>query len=482
MEFSLALPMEFIIALRFDMGCIGNSNKKEFKDFINFYFKNIGPKSKLKYEEKNIYSFEDDIYFGEVYFGGGSDLKIKILDNIPKYKGKINYSSSYQLFGYICKFIYNRIKSRVKNIDDTLETYLKDEDISAGLLEIENKLKQSYGVYRIYLITNLIYLKNIKTLQFGNVNMNRVDEDSINWFPEKIEYPFKSSLAKLLVIDKALSREELLKEYKNNVILETRIKGYHISSEKSDVVKSAFFEYRQVFSYLIMCKGLLGQGKFGKDIFETKEIDQYAEVKRVIQICYVGRDNNLKQLKFIDTAFEEFKLSEKQFIINKEVLQLIKEKCYLSNFNDISQDIKYGDMREKIRRSMDWFLKAKIEKDFTDKAISLFISLETLLSTGPDPLSSQTDDLAENVVIITHAGEERYEVKKYFKKEIYGLRNQIMHRGYSVNLDTDLEKISRLEIYVIYSIRAILGRINEIIKYGKDSNALKEYFERKKLK
>jgi len=465
------------------MRCIGVSNEKEFKDLINFYFKNIGPKSKLKYEEKNIYSFEDDIYFGEVYFGGGSDLKRKILDNIPKYKGKINYSSSYQLFGYICKFIYNRIKSRVKSIDDTLEIYLKDNDISAGLLEIENKLKQSYGVYRIYLITNLIYLKNIKTLQFGNVNMNRVDEDSINWFPEKIEHPFNSSLTKLLVIDRPLSREKFLKKYKDNVILETRIEGYHINNEVSDVFKKALFEYRQVFSYLIMCKGLLAQCKSDKDVLETKKIDQYNEIKSSIQICYIGKENNLKQLKFIDIEFEKFKLPEKQFIVNKETLQLIEEKCYLNNFNNMSRDTKYGDMREKIRRSMDWFLKANIEKDITDEVISLFISLETLLSTGPDPLSSQTDDLAENIVMITCSGENfRYEEKKYFKKEIYSLRNQIMHRGYSVNLDTDLEKISRLEIYVIYSIKAILRRINEIIKYGKDSNALKEYFERKKLK
>ena len=132
---------------------------------------------------------------------------------------------------------------------------------------------------------------------------------------------------------------------------------------------------------------------------------------------------------------------------------------------------------------MDWFLKANLEKDLTDEAISLFISLETLLSTGPDPLSSQTDDLAENVVILAHSGEDiRYKAKKYFKKEIYGLRNQIMHRGYSINFDKDLKKVSRLGIYVIYSIREILGRINEIIKYGKDLNALKEYFERKKLK
>lgn len=465
------------------MGCTGNSNKKEFKDFINFYFKNIGPKLKLKYEEKNIYSFEDEIYYGEAYFNGGFELKRRFLDNVSKYKGKINYSSSSRLFGYICKFIYNRIKSRVKNIDDTLEIYLKDDDISAGLLEIENKLKQSYGVYRIYLITNLIYLKNIKTLQFGNVNMNRVDEDSINWFPEKIEHPFNSSLTKLLVIDRPLSREKFLKKYKDNVILETRIEGYHINNEVSDVIEKALFEYRQLFSYLIMCKELLGQSKSDKDILETKKVGQYNEIKSSIQICYIGKENNLRQLKFIDIEFEKFRLPEKQFIINKEALQLIKERCCLNNFNNVSQDIEYGDMREKIRRSMDWFLKANLEKDLTDEAISLFISLETLLSTGSDPLSSQTDDLAENVVILAHSGEDiRYKAKKYFKKEIYGLRNQIMHRGYSINFDKDLKKVSRLGIYVIYSIREILGRINEIIKYGKDLNALKEYFERKKLK
>lgn len=465
------------------MRCIGISNKKEFKDFINFYFKNIGPKSKLKYEEKDIYSFEDEIYYGEAYFNGGFELKRRFLDNISKYKGKINYSSSSRLFGYICKFIYNRIKSRVKNIDNTLEIYLKDDDISAGLLEIENKLKQSYGVYRIYLVTNLIYLKNFNTLQFGNVKISRVDEHSINWFSEKIEYPFTSSLMRLLAIDKTLSREEFLKEYKDNVILEAKIKGYHINNEVSDVFKKALFEYRQVFSYLIMCKRLLVQCKSDEDVLEIKKIDQYNEIKSSIQICYIGKENNLKQLKFVDIEFEKFRLPEKQFIVNKEALQLIEEKCYLNNFNNISRDTKYGDMREKIRRSMDWFLKANIEKDITDEVISLFISLETLLSTGPDPLSSQTDDFAENIVMITCSGENfRYEEKKYFKKEIYGLRNQIMHRGYSVNLDTDLEKISRLEIYVIYSIRAILRRINEIIKYGKDSNALKEYFERKKLK
>ena len=99
----------------------------------------------------------------------------------------------------------------------------------------------------------------------------------------------------------------------------------------------------------------------------------------------------------------------------------------------IIQNGEFGKIGNKIKRSLDWVFKEMLEKDDTDKTIALFISLETLMSTGPDPFMSLTDDYAENIAIITNNNvEKRLSEKRYFKSKVYKLRNNIMHNGYEV--------------------------------------------------
>ena len=116
---------------------------------------------------------------------------------------------------------------------------------------------------------------------------------------------------------------------------------------------------------------------------------------------------------------------------------------------------------------------------------SIIISSERLISTGPEYLISHTANLAENIVIITkNSVDDRYELKKYFKKDIYKLRNKIMHNGKEINLDDDLHKINNLRNYVVWSLMWVIKKIDVLTKNGNETKieVLKEYFERQKLK
>jgi len=123
------------------------------------------------------------------------------------------------------------------------------------------------------------------------------------------------------------------------------------------------------------------------------------------------------------------------------------------------------------------------EKDDTDKTIALFISLETLISTGSDQFISLTDNYAENIAIMTHNNvEDRLNEKKFFKKKVYPLRNNIMHNGYKVNREKDWNEIQRLKIYVAWTLHWFIRNIDMLMKIGNKTKAVKEYFEREKLK
>ena len=172
-------------------------------------------------------------------------------------------------------------------------------------------------------------------------------------------------------------------------------------------------------------------------------------------------------------------------IIDKDSLEKIKNRCFLGNFNDIFQDQKkYMEISEKITRSMEWFYKGIIEEDKTNEAIALFISLEILMSTKPDKFSSLSDDLAENLAIITKSGvEDRYKAKKDFKNNIYQLRNDIMHRGKKIETSEDFNSIEILRSCIVWSLMWIIKNI-EVLKDKEKytTDKLKEYFEKQKLK
>ncbi|GAI82664.1 unnamed protein product, partial [marine sediment metagenome] len=194
-------------------------NKKlfdDYKELIYLYFNNVGPKSKLGLDDKEIFLFEDNIhynfseYYNEVWY-----LKDKILDKIPEYKDEINFSSTCELFDYLCKFIYQRIKSRKENINDILKVYLIDEDVVESFSEMHNKLADSLSNHKFVFITNLIFLKDFDTLSFGNITIGSVNKNNINWFPKNIEYPYVNPLSNAIAksIDKPITQEKFIDEY-----------------------------------------------------------------------------------------------------------------------------------------------------------------------------------------------------------------------------------------------------------------------------
>ena len=57
-----------------------------------------------------------------------------------------------------------------------------------------------------------------------------------------------------------------------------------------------------------------------------------------------------------------------------------------------------------------------------------------------------------------------------------------MHHGKPINWEKDLRAIRLLKDFIVWSIIGIMQRIDEITKYGNNDKAIKEYFEREKLK
>ena len=462
-------------------------SREHFESLIKGFFKLIGPKSKIGSKGLIFYKFEDDLYFNEYYFHGGFIIKEFFLDDIFKYKSGVNISTSYELFTYICKIIYNKIKSRVDVIDDTLDVYLEKEDIDYGYSEIFKKLDESNRIYKVYLLSNLVSLRNVNSVEIGKVTVKNLNEEVIKDLPQKIEERFTLALPKALAESKFLSPEQFLQEFKGRVILEISVEGYHLNKEVSEVFEEALREYKRVFSYLFVCKDFLGNVKLDRYNIETEDVRifDYGIHNEVPQIFYIYDKNQPEYLKIINTEFQEIKLPKILFIINKDSLEKIKERCCLDNFNKIFQNQKkYDEISKKITSSMDWFYKGIIEEDRTNEAIALFISLEILMSAKPDNFSSLSDDLAENLAIITKSGvEDRYKAKKDFKNNIYQLRNDIMHRGKKISTLEDFSNLTTLRTCIVWSLRWIIENIEILKKDGKyKTEALKEYFEKQKLK
>jgi len=469
------------------MNSLERKLRRHFESLIKGYFKLIGPESKISYKGLSVFEFEDDLYFNEYYFTGGTILKKIFLDDISKYRSGVNLSTSYELFKYICRIIYNKIKSRVDIINDTLNVYLKEDDIDYGFSEIIKKLDESNKVYRVYLISNLISLENVNSAEIGKVTLINLNKETINELPENIEKDFSTPLANILDEKKYLNPQEFLQKYKGRVILEISVEGYHLNNEISKVFEDALQEYKRVFSYLSACKIFLGNVSADKYNFETESLKKYdyGVQNEATQYFYIYDKNQAKLLKIIDTKFEKVELPKILFKINKESLEKIKKSCCLDNFNKILQNQKkYDKIGDKITRSIDWFYRGIIEEDNTNEAIALFISLEILMSARQDNFSSLRDDLAENIAIITKFGvEERYKAKKDFKNNIYKLRNDIMHRGEKISKPKDFRNLETLRNSFVWSLRWIIENIEILKKDGKyGTEALKEYFEKQKLK
>ena len=452
--------------------------KKDFENIIKITSSHFAPKSKSNSRKQNLYKSEDILDTSNDNFSTGTFwLKKDILPNIRKHKEKeVNYISSMELLGYIFRKIFTKIKSREGTINDLLGIYWKSEDIDFGLAEVSRKLESSFGKHTIYFISNLLSLQDIDSINIGKVFIKKIDEKIIKELPLYIENPDFLNVS--LIKGEYFNPIRFIQEFKGKTLFEVTIEGYQVNNEKSDVFEEALREFKIAFSYFSICKIFLKNVASDTYSIETKNIKQ-----NNYQIYYLKNNREPKILKIMNVLPEYIALPEFAFTIDKALLEIIEKRCSFKNFNKIIQNDKFGKIRNKLKRSLDWVYKEMLEKDETDKAIALFISLETLISYGNDPLTGLTDEYAENIAIMTHnTVEERFKEKRFFKSKVYTLRNKIMHNGDMVNREKDWNEIRRLKIYVAWTLLWFIRNIDKLTKDGNKNIALKEYFEREKLK
>jgi hypothetical protein len=155
------------------------------------------------------------------------------------------------------------------------------------------------------------------------------------------------------------------------------------------------------------------------------------------------------------------------------------DTCSLNVFNDLVGN-DYGQIKLKIYRFFEWFLKAQHEEEITDMFISYFISLDSLLTFGSDPGVSLSEEMAENIaMMLTNDPDQRYKFKKR-AKEIYNIRSRVFHNGYKIP-DENADVIFELKTFCVWANQGILIKLPEILKYGTEAKAMREYFQRRKL-
>ena len=329
----------------------------------------------------------------------------------------------------------------------------------------------------------MLSLQDIDSINIGKVLIKRIDEKIIKELPLYIENPDFLNVS--LIKQEYFNPIRFIQEFKGKTLFEVTIDGYQVENEKSDVFDKALKEFKYVLSYFSTCNTFLRNVGVDKYSIETEKIklNNTYGLKNNYQIYYLKNNKKANVLKVLNILSEYIALPDFRFIIDKALFEKIKKSCSLKNFNLIFQNDKFGEIGNKIKRSLDWVYKEMLEKDETDKAIALFISLETLITYGKDPLIGLTDEYAENIAIMTsNTVEKRYKEKKFFKNKIYSLRCKIMHNGIEVKREQDWNEIHRLKIYVAWTLHWFIRNIYTLTKDGNCTEEMKKYFEREKLK
>lgn len=456
---------------------------KVYKDLLHSYFKKIGPKNILeKKNDRDIFQLEGDLYHNSDYFNGGHEFKDNIFDKIKNHKNEISYDTSFLLFKFIIKSILDRIKGRNTRINDYLNKYLIDEDYNESFKVIRNKLEEIFGVYRFIFITNYIEYECTNILDLEKIKIGRLDSLK-KYIPENIDYPYSATLAKLLSKGHYIKRNNFLKDYGKKTFIEVEIEGYHFLNEKSDIFNKCVYELKQIFSFLHLLKDLYVLKKLQPEIGDWNIKSKNIEYNESMYIYPYVINKKGKYLSYIDHNISNISNLRQKIILNEKCINLLlREEGIIDKFNKCVISKKYGDLSDKYKRSLDWFFKSQLENDFTDEAIYLFISLESLLSTNPDPFTSFSNNLADNLVLLSFPKnpEFRYEHKQEFKK-VYSLRNKIMHHGHTISTKDDLKSIALLKYYSFLSIYNYLNQIDKISKIGCKIGHLNKYFDLKKF-
>jgi len=450
------------------------SEKSMLDGVIKFCLYYIAPEDKLEPESKK-YIFEDEIKMQDDYFHIGNYFQAFANTYLKGFQNKVNYSTSYAVGDIVLRNIYSRIKDRNEKIDERLYKYLIDEDIDFAIGETKSIFENSNAKHKVILVTNLIEFVDVSMLKVGNVKMFKINEDYIQHIPDTIPSIYiRASLLGSTRED--AKKEKFLEDNCKYIAMEIDTKGCHFNSETSSPVETAIEEFKQVWAYLYMCKHYLSrvaEDRYEIPVKEIKNSGFLLQGESEISNFYVNKKDTA-EWRSVNTQFTEINLSKEKFVLDNKSVEEIKKRCCLEQFNKLYSNIK-GTFKNKVFTSLGWYLKSHQEVDTTDKAISLFISLESLLT-------SSTDDMAENVALLTYSTvDDRYKAKKNFKDTVYPLRNKILHSGKRVNSNKDYKVLRELQDYTVWSLRNILNRTERISALDAGGDAIKEYFERLKL-
>jgi hypothetical protein len=460
-----------------------------FMPLMQSCLSHIGPKELLDQPDRALL-FEDNLMRDPRYFSGGYLLKQLIIDRLPgDLRKKVNEATAYTLFDRLCTHLYGRIKGREGTINQTLDKSLTEDDVESAAALFEEALMTSQDTYQVTLVTNLLMLRDIDLVRVGDVLLRPVNNALIENWPDSCGPTEKRGLLLSLLSNSSNypSKDSFLEATRDYAAVEVLVEGTHLDEEQSLVFESAVAAFKRLFAYLCICQFFFSNVHRDPYKIETKDLPPESAFAmtdpRGRQHYYLRKLDDPTFLRAVDTRWKSVTFSRRTFILTDDLIRQLKDRCCLDKFNDLFKKDGFGEIKNKVARCLDWYFKAEFESDLTDEALSLFISLEALLSPGGgDPLMSHTDDMAENVAIMMQSTlDERYERKKSFK-ERYRLRNKIAHHGAVLDRDADWGKIRDLRADTVWSIRGILTRLDEILKYGNDTSAIRQYFEREKLR
>lgn len=458
--------------------------EKRFKLFIDISFLSIGCANTIGKDGTHcLGEYKPDeqnpIKFNKTYFAGGGFLKSLVLNDNKIYKERINDLTAYEIFKHLTQCISTVIQNRENELDKTFDKFLRPEDYGLAKKLIDDDITKSKGTFKVIFITDLIELANIDQIYIGRGKIKKIDDNYLSQWPETIPSKLRKSLLGFGLPDD--SKNKFLEQHKNHVAIEIDVQGFHFDDEKSAVIDSAIREIKLIFSFLLMCRRFLASVSEDAISINTKETKtnlfwEYSEPVG-FQEYYLTKKDDSTYLKIID-FYEKIRFASEVVVITKEVFEQIEKRCCLANFNIIVTEST--ELANRIRLAFDWFLKSSLEKDLTDEAIALFISLESLLASGS---SYNTETLGANLAIMLNSdSEKRFKYKEDFKKRIYPLRNKIMHHGALVSFDKNYDELVELRGLIAWALYGIIYRLEEIKACGTHGNSIFEYFDKLKLK
>jgi hypothetical protein len=343
------------------------------------------------------------------------------------------------------------------------ESVLTEKMLSSACQTIVDNLQDSKGKHLFIFFVPSITLAVKESIEIGGTTLRKASVADAELLEGRADIILERNVGSQGPTDK----KDFLNRYLNSTLVQLRFSGFHYKDELSFPAHEAWKTFGRVAAYLMICKEVLQIPEkypdYGRD-HKSWPWDAFM----------VGKRGRAPLIPIYSTG-HQFSIYGLDFEIDPHLLYYLYKYCYLQEFNRLCKS--HTELRDKIYRSLDWFLKGCREDDPTDQLVCSFISLECLFGMGSDSLSSQTGDLAENIALLIHSKRpERIEEKNFFKKKVYPLRNRIMHHGHM--FEAKDEPVSdRLKVYIMYGVINILKHLDAITKDG----GLRNFFEKVKM-